>query len=496
MNDILANPLVQAAALMLVAASIYLGRRTFGQLGKSDTAVHRSKVKTMKPVNVKKMGWAVLDVLFTPGSQQPSRLFADLLPELQAMQQPQPAQKPTSSVAVAPVDGAATLRLPGGAQVAQKPREAVQAVDPAKVTEQAVMALPEKADWPLSAARAENLPFMHDGKRWHGLSLRASQHYVVCGASGSGKGNLLQLIGLSVLALGPDVAQVWFLDAKQGLDYDFATRIAHARLYADVDGADGLLAEGFDVAIVEMERRNSLMYGKARNIAEYATKTGEKLPTIVLVVDEVADMEEYHDQLATLARMGRAAGIILLVCTQYPTADVLPSQIQANALNRICLKLSSRKQTAVALALAGGETSTYEPAAIVPSGVAIFRHDGGKEHLGRVPEVTDEHRAAVIDQLVDYWPREVSNVSSVVPGGSWEPVPMKGAKMAGSELGNQYGTSTEPVPGTDGIDAEVIKALHSAGWSRNDIAAKMKGRREARLARIREALGVEMEVAA
>ena len=58
---------------------------------------------------------------------------------------------------------------------------------------------------------------------------------------------------------------------------------------------------------------------------------------------------------------------------------------------------------------------------------------------------------------------QVSSISSMVPGGSQEPVPVKSAKMAGSELGNQYGTSTEPVPGTDGIDTEVIKALHKIG---------------------------------
>lgn len=84
---------------------------------------------------------------------------------------------------------------------------------------------------------------------------------------------------------------------------------------------------------------------------------------------------------------------------------------------------------------------------------------------------------------------QVLNVSPVVPNGSTELVPVKTPEITGSEHGNQYGTGTEPVPGTDGIDDETIKALHSAGWSRNKIAERMKGRREERLARIRRVLG-------
>lgn len=87
-------------------------------------------------------------------------------------------------------------------------------------------------------------------------------------------------------------------------------------------------------------------------------------------------MPYQRDQLCTLARMGAAAGLVLLTSTQYPTAEVLPSQVQANALNRVVLKLSSGKYTPVALSLAPGERSTYEPAAIV-RGVAVFRHNGG-----------------------------------------------------------------------------------------------------------------------
>ena len=84
---------------------------------------------------------------------------------------------------------------------------------------------------------------------------------------------------------------------------------------------------------------------------------------------------------------------------------------------------------------------------------------------------------------------QVSIVSQVVPASSQEPVPVKTPDMAGSRHGNQFRVPAEPVPGTDGIDAEMINELHLCGWSNNRIATKMRGRREDRLARIREALG-------
>ncbi|MBK9944187.1 MAG: hypothetical protein IPP13_21515 [Kouleothrix sp.] len=89
---------------------------------------------------------------------------------------------------------------------------------------------------------------------------------------------------------------------------------------------------------------------------------------------------------------------------------------------------------------------------------------------------------------------DMSIVSSVVPIGSQEPVPDIMPKNTGSEHGNQYREPAEPVPGADGMDDEIIKALHSSGWSNNRIAERMKGRREDRLARIRKALADDVDV--
>lgn len=287
------------------------------------------------------------------------------------------------------------------------------AMNASQLTIKTVNELCSYTDWPINQVTPECIPLMANNHEWSYLSLHASEHVVVCGASRSGKGYLLQLAGLSALTLGPEEAQVWFLDAKHGLDYSFATSLVHARLYADINRSDGSLTDGFNAAIKEMERRNDLLFGKARNIHEYISKTGDKLPIILLIVDEAAELDRNQsEKLKTLARMSAASGFILMTSTQYPTVDVLSSQIQANALIRICLKLPSGKYTPVALSLAPGEQSTYDPASISPRGVAIYRY-AGKEMIGRIPEVKDDDRDKIINHMARLWPRVTASQRGV-----------------------------------------------------------------------------------
>ena len=176
-----------------------------------------------------------------------------------------------------------------------------------------------------------------------------------------------------------------------------------------------------------------------------------------------------------------------------------------------CALLAAHNDTTAALGIEGNaDMKTCFDYLIYTGGMAVQRF---RARQNVTPEMVEELQADERQFVVwqtdnDQWfvldydlqpvvsEALVSSVSQVVPAGSQEPVPVEEAKMGGSGLGNQYGTSTEPVPGTDGIDAEVIKTLHSAGWSNNRIAAKMKGRREDRLARIREALGETVDLAA
>lgn len=190
----------------------------------------------------------------------------------------------------------------------------------------------------LPSPELDAIPLLYDGHQWATLSLRHSAanggDLVICGAKRWGKGNAAQLIALQILQLGPTAAEVWILDPKSGLDYGFALRLQHARLYIgglesdarpDPTVADGSLRAGYDAALKEMFRRNSLMQRTAqqrgttiRNIEEYnaQARAGEQLPYIAVIADEVADLgKEERAVLCTLVRMAGAAGLVFFVMT-------------------------------------------------------------------------------------------------------------------------------------------------------------------------------------
>lgn len=240
-----------------------------------------------------------------------------------------------------------------------------------------------------------HIPLLKDtAGRTRTFSFLSSQHMIVCGLSGSGKGNLVQLLAWLAAASGPDVAHVWILDPKGGLDYAPFRNYVHTRLYAqNCNQADGNLSTGFARAKSEMDRRSKLMFGKARNLHEYNALPGvEKLPVLVLVCDEVSELKDRasdRERLNTLARMGRALGIVLISIVQYPTAEVLSSQVQANSAVRVVFRLASKRYTPVALGIPLGEEPVYEPADITEPGVAVLKIDGDTR-FGRAPEMTPE----------------------------------------------------------------------------------------------------------
>lgn len=258
-----------------------------------------------------------------------------------------------------------------------------------------------------------DIPVLFDGEQWYYLSLVGEQHWGVFGASGGGKGNLLQLIALEALMRGPDACQVWVLDCKSGLDYGFARHVRHGRLYSEAENDDGSLTEGYTAATQEMRRREGILKAvDARNVGEYTGN--EPMPTLLLICDEVAELDnEQRRMLSTLARMGRAAGIVLCVATQYPTVEALPSQVQSNLINRVVFRLASAQYTPVALRLAPGETPRYEPAHIKEPGIAVLRGASVERDVqGRVPFLDNTTRDRAVAVLKARWPRGgVSGVS-------------------------------------------------------------------------------------
>lgn len=274
--------------------------------------------------------------------------------------------------------------------------------DSRSATASAVQRIPAKV--PLVQSSNGEIPLLYDGATAHTIRIGHDGHWGIFGTTGSGKGNALQLVALSVLNMGADAAQLVVLDAKGGVDYSFCDSIHHAQLFTD-----DTLSSGCEWIVSEMRKRLALLRKvNARNPIEYERKTGEKLPLMVVIADEIADFtKDQRDIIYTLIRMCRAAGIVLFVATQYPTADVLSNQAQSNVTNRVVFRLSSSEYTRVALRRQKSDNVKYEPSAIpmrLP-GVAVLRQDADSEMIGRAPEVSDTIRDMWIDELAMKYPK-------------------------------------------------------------------------------------------
>lgn len=122
-----------------------------------------------------------------------------------------------------------------------------------------------------------------------------------------------------------------------------------------------LASKALNWAVREMERRYRLLEeAKVKNFDSYNKQTVEKIPYIVVIVDELADLmmvasKDVETAIARLAQMARAAGIHLILATQRPSVDVLTGLIKANFPTRISFKVSSKIDSRTILDASGAE---------------------------------------------------------------------------------------------------------------------------------------------
>jgi DNA segregation ATPase FtsK/SpoIIIE, S-DNA-T family len=190
--------------------------------------------------------------------------------------------------------------------------------------------------------------------------LCAMPHLLVAGATGSGKSVCLNAIIASLLVSAtPDQVQMQMIDPKR-VELTVFNGIPH--LIKDVI-ADPRLAAG---ALFEMTKEMEARYERfakagVRKIEEYNEKyPDERLPYVVIIIDELADLmlvapARVETTIMRLAQLGRATGIHLLVATQRPSVDVITGLIKANIPSRIAFAVSSQADSRVILDLNGAE---------------------------------------------------------------------------------------------------------------------------------------------
>jgi len=194
-------------------------------------------------------------------------------------------------------------------------------------------------------------------------------HMLIAGATGSGKSVCINSILMSILfKASPDEVKMLMIDPKV-VELNIYNGIPHLihPVVTDPKKAAGTL----QWAVNEMVRRYSLFAEKSvRDISSYNASVGfglegeedeeEKLPLILLVIDELSDLmattpTEVEDAIARLTAMARAAGIHLIIATQRPSVDVITGVIKANIPSRIAFAVASQVDSRTILDMAGAE---------------------------------------------------------------------------------------------------------------------------------------------
>ena len=186
-------------------------------------------------------------------------------------------------------------------------------------------------------------------------------HLLVAGATGSGKSVAINSIILALLYNAqPSEVKMVLVDPKM-LELSLYNDIPH--LLTPVVTQPKRAAETLRALVAEMQRRYRQLADKgSKSIDSYnkVVTEAERLPYIVVIIDELADLmmtvqREVEDSIMRLAQMARAAGIHLIVATQRPSVDVITGLIKANLPARISFQVSSKTDSRTILDANGAE---------------------------------------------------------------------------------------------------------------------------------------------
>ena len=233
------------------------------------------------------------------------------------------------------------------------------------------------------------------------VDLAAMPHLLIAGATGSGKSVCVNgIITTFLLHNTPETLRLLLVDPKR-VELSAYNGVPHllSPVIVDVERVVGAL----QWLAHEMERRYKLLakHG-ARNIAAYNAKAEaegrEKLPYLVLVVDELADLmmlapETTERVITRLAQLARATGIHLILATQRPSVDVVTGVIKANFPARIAFAVASGTDSRVIIDQPGAER-------LLGRGDMLFMAPDAPEPMRlQGAFVSDEE----IRRVVEYW---------------------------------------------------------------------------------------------
>ena len=189
-------------------------------------------------------------------------------------------------------------------------------------------------------------------------------HLLIAGTTGSGKSVCMNSIIISLLyKAGPEDVKLIMVDPKM-VELGIYNGIPQLLIPVVTDPKKA--AGSLQWAVTEMLRRYKMMSElgvrdlEAYNSIVTAEEDGQKLPTVVIIIDELADLmmvaaKEVEDSICRIAQMGRAAGMHLIIATQRPSANVITGLMKANIPSRIAFSVASAMESRIILDTMGAE---------------------------------------------------------------------------------------------------------------------------------------------
>lgn len=222
-----------------------------------------------------------------------------------------------------------------------------------------------------------------------------SKHLIVAGATGYGKSVILKLIVTSLICQQSTNLELSLIDLKGGSAFHRFKDCKQVKYYSrDPKEAEKVLTE------VQKDMNDSFLNVVDKGF-EDVKEAGVKKRHFI-VIDESADLSDYKKAMeivTDIARRGRSAGYYLVFCTQYPTAEVIPSQTKRNIIARLCYVVDTDTASRVVLDEGGAEQLPDIP------GRGIYKN-GIKRNVIQTPFISNKQISEKIGPHITIQPKE------------------------------------------------------------------------------------------
>ena len=271
-------------------------------------------------------------------------------------------------------------------------------------------------------------------------------HMLIAGTTGSGKSVCMNSLIISLLyKASPDDVKLIMIDPKM-VELGIYNGIPHLLIPVVTDPKKA--AGSLQWAVTEMMRRYKAMSDAGvrdlesyNSIMESQETEGTKLPQVVVIIDELADLmlvaaKEVEESICRIAQMGRAAGIHLVIATQRPSADVITGLMKANIPSRIAFAVASAMESRIILDTQGAEK-------LVGRGDMLYAPIGnGKPRRVQGCFVSDPEVEAVATYVKSNY---ITNYDQQV---------MEEIERKASQTGNKAATASDPEPNQDEMSGD------------------------------------------